>query len=59
MIEAPKGIPDESFSEYIMHGKMIFEYKYANDCSDETQKMINDNFTKEIFDESIQRIKRI
>jgi hypothetical protein len=58
MIEAPKGIPGEFFQEYTMNGKVILEYKYANDCSDETQKMINDNFTKEIFDESIQKIKK-
>lgn len=56
-MKAPENIPEELLSEFSMDGQVVMEYKYANDCSDETQALINANFTQEIFDNSIRRIK--
>tara|TARA_Y100000310_G_scaffold335859_1_gene418932 strand:+ start:66 stop:800 length:735 start_codon:yes stop_codon:yes gene_type:complete len=55
--EAPRGIPGEYFQEYSMNGQIGVEYKYANDCSEEVQKLFNDNFTQEVFDQYIQKAK--
>jgi SAM-dependent methyltransferase len=55
-VKAPETIPEELMSGYTMDGKAAIEYKYANDCSEEIQKMINDNFTDEIFQDSLKRI---
>lgn len=56
-MKAPENIPEELLNEYTMNGQALMEYKYANDCSEETQALINANFTQEIFDQSLQRIK--
>ena len=48
-IEAPRGIPGEMYDEYTMGGKILLEYNYANDCSDEIQEFINNGFTEEAF----------
>jgi len=56
-MDAPKSIPDNMYNDYIMNGKANIEYKYGNDCSQEIQDMINENFTKEVFDESAKRIQ--
>jgi len=55
-MKAPENIPDELMDGYTMGGKAKIEYKYANDCSEEIQKIINDNFTDEIFQQSLKKI---
>ena len=57
-MNAPDKIPGKLYDQYTMGGEVPIEYKYANDCSDEIQELINKNYTKEIFDESVERIKR-
>tara|TARA_R110000824_G_scaffold376347_1_gene567454 strand:+ start:107 stop:832 length:726 start_codon:yes stop_codon:yes gene_type:complete len=57
-MKAPEGIPGDLFEGYSMDGLAQIEYNYANDCSDETQAMINTGFTKEAFDSSLERVKR-
>lgn len=52
-MKAPESIPYSLFNEYTMNGKVALEYNYANDCSEEIQKFINDQFTKENFDNSL------
>ena len=39
-MKAPEKIPDELMDGYTMGGKAKIEYKYANDCSEEIQKII-------------------
>jgi len=56
-MKAPEDIPHKFFNSFSMNGKAAMEYKYANDCSEETQKLINDNFTEDIFKESLKRIE--
>ena len=55
-LQAPRDMPYSLFDEYTMNGNCALEYKYANDCSSETQKIINDNFTEEAFYNSVAKI---
>ena len=57
-MEAPTQIPPEMLDAFSMQGKAIIEYRYANDCSDETQELINNNFTEENFNTSLARVHR-
>ena len=52
-MKAPESIPYSLFNDYTMNGKVKLEYNYANDCSEEIQSFINDQFTKENFDNSL------
>ncbi len=54
-MKAPEKIPSKFFDGYTMDGDAILEYKYANDCSDEIQKLFNDNFKQEVFDQYIEK----
>ena len=56
-MKAPEEIPEHMLQEYTMDGKARIEYKYANDCSEEIQELINNNFTTEIFENSLRRIE--
>ena len=56
-MKAPEKIPEHMIDGYTMHGKVKIEYKYADDCSSEIQELINNNFTEEIFNESLRRIE--
>ena len=56
-MKAPETIPFMMFDKYCMSGDAKMEYAYRNDCGDETQSLINNNFTKEVFEKSIERIK--
>lgn len=55
-MKAPKNIPEELMKDYTMNGRVKIEYRYENDCSEEIQKAINDNFTEEVFQECLRRI---
>ena len=55
-MKAPDKIPSKFYKEFTMNGKAALEYKYANDCSSETQNIINDNFTEEAFYNSVAKI---
>jgi len=57
-MKAPERIPSKFFDGYTMNGDIILEYKYANDCSDEIQKLFNDNFKQEIFDQYIEKANK-
>ena len=57
-MKAPEGIPGDLFEGYSMDGLVQMEYNYANDCSAETQAMINAGFTREAFETSLERVKR-
>lgn len=57
-MKAPEKIPSKMFTEYTMNGEAMFEYKYANDCSDEIQKLFNDNFKQEVFNEYLEKAAR-
>ena len=46
-MKAPEQIPKELLDGYTMSGKAKIEYKYANDCSEEIQK-ITDTSIKDI-----------
>ena len=48
-MKAPETIPFMMFDKYCMSGDAKMEYAYRNDCGDETQSLINNNFTKEVF----------
>ena len=54
-MKAPEKIPSKLFNKYTMNGEAMFEYKYANDCSDEIQKLFNDNFKQEVFEQYLQK----
>ena len=56
-MKAPENIPYSMFTKYGMSGDAKIEYAYRNDCGDETQQLINANFTEEIFNQSVERIK--
>jgi len=53
-MKAPESIPYKMFDSFAMGGKAIVEYRYCNDCSQETQQLINNNYTKDIFEESLE-----
>tara|TARA_Y100000114_G_scaffold143821_1_gene151761 strand:+ start:31 stop:759 length:729 start_codon:yes stop_codon:yes gene_type:complete len=57
-MKAPERIPSKFFNEYIMDGDAILEYNYANDCSEETQKLFNDNFKPEIFEQYLEKANK-
>ena len=57
-MKAPESIPYKMFNSFTMGGKAIVEYRYRNDCSQETQQLINNNYTKDIFKESVKRIEK-
>jgi len=54
-MKAPEKIPGKFYNDYVMDGTAIMEYRYFNDCSDETQKLFNDNFTQEVFSNYLQK----
>ena len=56
-MKAPESIPYSLFAKYGMGGDAKIEYAYRNDCGEETQQLINANFTEEIFNQSVERIK--
>jgi hypothetical protein len=56
-MKAPENIPYSMFTKYGMGGDAKVEYAYRNDCGEETQQLINANFTEEIFNQSVERIK--
>ena len=56
-MKAPEFIPGHLYQEYTMFGEVGVEYSYRNDCSIEIQNEINENFTKEKLENSIERIK--
>jgi len=56
-MKAPEGIPGEMYEEYTMGGEIVMEYNYANDCSDETQEVINNGFTQEVFSKYLEMSK--
>jgi hypothetical protein len=56
-MKPPEKIPDELIEKFTMNGKANLEFQYENACSEEIQNMINANFTKEIFDNCLKRIK--
>jgi len=58
MMKAPESIPYSMFVKYSMQGNTKIEYSYRNDCSEETQELINNNFTEEIFVQSLEKIKK-
>lgn len=49
-MKAPNNIPSDQLGEFTMGGLIPVENRYRNDCSDEVQKEINDNFNQEVFD---------
>jgi hypothetical protein len=57
-MKAPERIPSKLYEGYTMDGKATLEYKYANDCSEEIQKMFNDNFTLETFEQYLEKATR-
>lgn len=56
-MQAPRDIPYKMLNQFTMGGVARIEYRYLNDCSEETQGLINKNFTKEIFLSSLERVK--
>tara|TARA_R110000824_G_scaffold1178_4_gene6342 strand:+ start:975 stop:1703 length:729 start_codon:yes stop_codon:yes gene_type:complete len=57
-MKAPDKIPSKLYKEFTMNGKAALEFKYANDCSQEVQDLINANFTQEIFEASLTRVQQ-
>ena len=57
-MKAPEHMPPEMVNEYSMNGKVLVEYSYRNDCSQEAQKEYNDNYTKDNLLNFIKRIKK-
>jgi hypothetical protein len=57
-MKAPEDIPYKFFNSFSMDGRAVIEYKYANDCSEEIQQLINNNFTEATFSESLRRIEK-
>jgi len=55
MKPATRDIPYNMFKDFSMNGQIPIEYKYANDCSDEIQNLMNANFTKEIFSKYLEK----
>jgi hypothetical protein len=53
---APKNMPDEMVDDYTLNGKIRQEYCYVNDASAISQKKINEAFTDENFDDSMERV---
>jgi len=57
-MEAPTEIPTEMLDAFTMGGNVRIEHRYTNDCGDETQELINNNFTEENFIQSQHRVRR-
>lgn len=56
-MKAPEHIPTELINEFTWNGIIDLKYYYRNDCSDEIQKEINDNFTQNTFDKYLVMAK--
>ena len=56
MTEASRDIPYNMFNDFTMNGQVTIEYKYANDCSEEIQHLMNANFTKETFSQYLKLV---
>lgn len=57
-MKAPERIPSKFIDGYTMSGDAMLEYRYANDCSEDTQKLFNDNFKEEIFNQYLQKASK-
>lgn len=50
-------IPPELYAEFTMNGLCGVEYRYLDNSSEEIQRQINGNFTKEIFEKYLQMVR--
>ena len=57
-MSAPKKISNKLYDEYTMQGKIPMGFCYRDDSTEETQKMINSNFTQKEFDKCVEKIKK-
>tara|TARA_R100000234_G_scaffold119768_1_gene103680 strand:- start:11943 stop:12671 length:729 start_codon:yes stop_codon:yes gene_type:complete len=57
-MKAPESIPFELLEKYTMDGAVPLEYKYANDCSDEVQALINQGFTEKEFQRYLSMVSK-